>query len=59
MRTEDEGREVMLTDREARNAAYRAGYCADCGERPYSAGRPRCEDCHTTYIELRAAGGAP
>jgi hypothetical protein len=29
------------------NAAYRRGLCIDCRTRRYSAGRPRCNDCHT------------
>lgn len=31
---------------EIRNVYYRHGLCADCGVRPHSAGRPRCEACH-------------
>lgn len=38
------------------NARYRRGICVDCGEKPYSAGRPRCNDCHATYT--RQPGGA-
>ena len=37
-----------------RHDAYRRGLCVDCRTAPYSAGRPRCKDCHTIY----AAGGA-
>lgn len=29
-----------------RNAYYRYGLCTECGTRPHSAGRPRCESCH-------------
>lgn len=32
-----------------RHAAYRAGQCVDCRAVPYSAGRPRCDDCHAAY----------
>ena len=28
------------------HAAYRAGLCVDCRAVRYSAGRPRCNDCH-------------
>lgn len=31
---------------DAQNAAYRAGLCVDCRTVPYSAGRPRCDECH-------------
>lgn len=31
------------------NAAYRAGLCVDCRVRPYSAGRPRCDECYALY----------
>lgn len=34
---------------EAANSAYRAGMCRDCGIRPHSAGRPRCEGCHRQF----------
>jgi len=29
--------------------AYRQGLCIDCREVKYSAGRPRCEACHTAW----------
>lgn len=31
------------------SAAYRAGLCVDCLAEPHSAGRPRCEKCHTKH----------
>ena len=31
---------------EQSRARYRAGLCVSCGEKPYSAGRPRCDECH-------------
>ena len=37
-------------DRDAANAAYRAGICRDRREQPPSAGRPRCNECHATYV---------
>ena len=30
--------------------AYRRGICVDCQTVPYSAGRPRCTDCHNGYL---------
>lgn len=48
---------IVLTDRAARDAAYRAGYCIDCGAEEYSAGRPRCAPCHTAHQTRIAAGG--
>ena len=33
-----------------RHDAYRAGLCIDCKTVRYSAGRPRCNDCHATHI---------
>lgn len=38
------------------NAAYRAGLCIDCGTRPHSAGRPRCDQCHRAHENTMAAG---
>lgn len=37
-----------MTDEEkqVRNALYRAGLCVWCGQ-PQSAGRPRCDECHS------------
>lgn len=29
--------------------AYQAGLCVDCKTEPHSAGRPRCEKCHTKF----------
>lgn len=37
-------------------AAYRAGLCRDCLTEPQSAGRPRCESCHSHYLTRMAAG---
>lgn len=31
-------------------SAYFAGLCRDCHERPHSAGRPRCDECHRVYL---------
>lgn len=31
-----------MSTREERARRYRAGLCVTCGEKPYSAGRPRC-----------------
>jgi hypothetical protein len=31
------------------NAAYVAGLCIDCRQRPHSAGRPRCNGCHAVW----------
>jgi hypothetical protein len=33
----------------AQNAAYRAGLCVGMCGRRYSAGRPRCNECHAEY----------
>ena len=35
------------------NAAYRKGLCVDCRVRRYSAGRPRCNECHEIFIQAR------
>jgi hypothetical protein len=32
------------------NAAYIAGLCIDCRAVGYSAGRPRCSNCHAAYV---------
>jgi hypothetical protein len=29
--------------------AYRAGLCCQCRSTRYSAGRPRCKECHAEY----------
>ncbi|SKL67313.1 Uncharacterised protein [Mycobacteroides abscessus subsp. massiliense] len=29
--------------------AYRAGLCVDRKTEPHSAGRPRCDKCHTKF----------
>lgn len=39
-----------MPDRSEANRRYISGLCVDCGEKPYSAGRPRCNECHDTYI---------
>lgn len=38
--------------REARNAAYRAGLCVQCGTNPHSPGRRRCERCQHVWRTL-------
>jgi hypothetical protein len=30
---------------------YRQGLCVSCGAVPYSAGRPRCNECHLDHID--------
>lgn len=39
----------MPDETATRHTRYRAGLCVDCGLKPYSAGRPRCQKCHQTY----------
>jgi len=34
------------------NASYASGLCVDCKAKPHSAGRPRCEGCHRTHINI-------
>jgi hypothetical protein len=34
------------------NGAYLQGLCRDCGVNPYSAGRPRCNECHHIYLTV-------
>jgi hypothetical protein len=41
-------------DRDTANAAYQAGLCIDCGDRPPSAGRPRCDECHRIHTQVIA-----
>jgi putative DNA primase/helicase len=36
------------------NDNYRAGLCCDCGDRPHSAGRPRCDECHRIWLNVQA-----
>ena len=36
------------------NAAYRTGRCRDCGDRPHSAGRTRCDTCHRAHANVMA-----
>jgi tRNA(Ile2) C34 agmatinyltransferase TiaS len=43
-----------MADAETRHVRYRQSLCVDCGERRYSAGRPRCDECHHKY-ERRTA----
>jgi hypothetical protein len=43
---------------DTRNAAYARGLCIDCCTEPHSAGRPRCEECHTAHLRVIAGGGA-
>ena len=38
------------------HAAYIAGLCVDCRTKKYSAGRPRCSDCHQDHLERQAQG---
>jgi hypothetical protein len=35
---------------DARNGAYLGGLCVDCLTEPHSAGRPRCDDCHSAWL---------
>lgn len=39
-----------MTATEIRHERYRQGLCVDCGQHPYSAGRPRCGTCHALHI---------
>lgn len=52
----DKKHETRNTKRELEAARYRVGLCVDCGAKRHSAGRPRCEACHASYIEFRALG---
>ncbi len=36
------------------NDAYTAGLCRDCGDKPHSAGRPRCDECHAIHVNTMA-----
>lgn len=36
------------------DVAYINGMCSDCGIRPYSAGRTRCEECHRIHVNVMA-----
>lgn len=36
------------------NNAYINGMCVDCGTKPYSAGRPRCNECHRIWLNTTA-----
>jgi len=42
---------------DAQNTAYRHGWCIDCGYRRQSAGRPRCESCHTNLLQDMVSRG--
>ena len=55
-RCETESETGAKTEKSKRNAAYRSGLCVDCRTRSYSAGRPRCADCHADY-RLRLSYG--
>jgi hypothetical protein len=39
----------MTASTPEQHAAYRAGLCVALCGRPHSAGRPRCDECHTDY----------
>lgn len=39
----------------AQNSAYRQGLCIDCRKVRYSAGRPRCNECHAAQLNEREA----
>jgi hypothetical protein len=39
------------------NAAYLAGLCVDCRSSRHSAGRPRCNDCHTVWQQRHELSG--
>jgi hypothetical protein len=43
-------------DRCQRNEYYRAGLCVTGCGRPYSPGRPRCNDCHRAHIPVMEPG---
>lgn len=40
----------------AQNAAYIRGLCVGLCGRPYSAGRTRCEECHTARYDDTTTG---
>lgn len=40
-----------------RHALYRAGLCIKCGVVKHSAGRPRCNPCHHTYMLSSSTAG--
>ena len=43
--------QLAVTPRtDEQNDAYRNGLCIDCKTVRYSAGRPRCNDCHGDYM---------
>lgn len=50
---------VTTPSREERYDRYRAGLCVDCGQKPYSAGRPRCEECHRKHVRPYEPGLTP
>lgn len=39
-----------MVTRDERYERYRQGICVDCGGKPHSAGRPRCNQCHDAYV---------
>lgn len=41
------------SDRDAANAAYRAGLCRDCHKAPHAAGMQRCNTCHKIYVRVQ------
>jgi primosomal protein N' len=46
----------MPDNTEERKARYRAGLCITCGVNPHSAGRPRCDDCHSKHVTAYEPG---
>lgn len=50
----DLGLDEVVLDR---HEAYRRGLCVDCRECAHSAGRPRCEKCHSVYITQGSGRG--
>lgn len=40
------------SQQDSANTAYVNGKCRDCGARPHSAGRTRCDECHRAYQVL-------
>lgn len=55
---QDKKQETRNKKHELQAARYRTDTCVDCGKRRHSAGRPRCDGCHASYIEFRALGFA-
>lgn len=44
-------RAVVTKASEEQSARYIKGICIDCGVKPYSAGRPRCDECHGKHAK--------